>query len=528
VDAGSAASLHAGLDLVAGTIAGTPTEAGARTITFRVTDAASGAATRAISLTVDAAFAIAPFPGPEVIPTSGVLTITPTGGLAPYFAAVSNVGIGTTVPAPGVTTSGAFTFTASNTVTGTVNVDIADARGRVRTVQVQVKEPFAGFAHRAGTDKWQIRYDTRRGTHAYRTDLERELTRIGLRTVTATGAGASHDELALRLVQHRILREVAKLYLLSQDGFPQAGSFAISFFPYAPSGHTTPDEATQLPGTATQYNVMEIANHGDSNGIVGRAQLDKIINVLNGNVENNGGFSFSGILGTDIAECTTAFRTAQAGLLLTSATVTAADVPLLQDLLVDEPHSGTRANQVKALLDDFSFRIAVITAHEIGHSLGLEHNGTSASVMAATYSFSSATQPSFSASDVALLQANLPGSGRAIAPATLDGWSASSWPGQVVDLEVCELSVRATGSPAARRDASCAEEFSSATACLLRSEARARALGRSTDAVSLCFAKTKSAARDWHAACLCPRCQGRRGSLPVEQTTIPDTTTCGE
>jgi len=440
---GSSAALPTGLGVSPdGAIAGTPSAAvDARTVRLRVTDAALLTSTRDLTISIDPAFTVTP-EVLEPIPVSGVATFVAAGGRAPYSALLSVNQSGGVVTGTGATLS----YRAGG-ADGQDTIDVFDARMRVRTVVVAVRDPFASFAPRDLTDRWRVDFQAKRGSHPYRSDLERQLVRLGLRATTATGAGALQDELALALVHARTLGEVARLYRLDADGAPNPSSFRISLFRHVPAGLDAPPEGGALTGAALLYNVMEIGDHGrSSDGIVGRALLDIVQGVRNERVENIAGASLSGgdRLGIDTPELTSRYLSLFPGRSLASVPVNASDVPVLQSLLAGGVPSGARAAAIAGLVDHFSYRLAVLVAHEIGHALGLEHNGSrGSSVMASVLEVDDSLQASFSSSDVIFLGSVLPGRGRdGISPAMVGGYDPALFPMTAVEQRAgrgCEL-----------------------------------------------------------------------------------------
>jgi hypothetical protein len=404
-------ALPPGISLASnGQLSGTPTASAIRNVQFRVEDDAFVSDSQTISVTVDQAFSATPSTTDPVQP-SATVTISVAGGLAPYTAVLAVNASGGQVSVNGST----VTYLAGASA-GSDRVDVFDARARVRTIDVEVEvdtDPFAGFAPRFGeTDNWMLNFDVKRdSSHAYRTDLERELVRLGLRTDGAFDEGALHDQLAATLVRLRLMRHTAEFFGLQPSGAPSPGAFDISIFDTTPSTGTAPAPTFSLSGAPDRYNIMEVSSQGSPDGVLGRAFL----NPGNARVEHDGGI-FDGIaLGVDIADCTRIYVQSHPGRLLLQQPVAAADAAVLQELISGAAPSTSRAATLDALVDHYAFRVAVVIAHEIGHSLGLDHNGfTGVSVMAGSVTFRNDINPTFSSGDVSLLEQNLPGAGRLV------------------------------------------------------------------------------------------------------------------
>ena len=72
----------------------------------------------------------------------------------------------------------------------------------------------------------------------------------------------------------------------------------------------------------------------------------------------------------------------QSGLLITSSPINDSDIPILKALIYETSMTDDRYTTVRKLVGYFSRAVALVTAHEVGHSLGLDHNGVGGTLMA--------------------------------------------------------------------------------------------------------------------------------------------------
>src|SRR6185312_2530436 len=119
----SGSSLPAGLNLsAAGTISGTPTAAGTTNFTVRVTDSASGAATAALSITVNPpalTVTTSSLPG-GVLNAAYSQSLAASGGTPPYSWALAS---GSSLP-DGLNLSAAGTLSGTPSAAGTTNFTV--------------------------------------------------------------------------------------------------------------------------------------------------------------------------------------------------------------------------------------------------------------------------------------------------------------------------------------------------------------------------------------------------------------------
>ncbi|MHC4662334.1 MAG: matrixin family metalloprotease [Planctomycetota bacterium] len=146
-----------------------------------------------------------------------------------------------------------------------------------------------------------------------------------------------------------------------------------------------PDGETPAPGDLAiwyslpshSYNTMAIRNLGIIGAVTGRSIRD--ISTLNEYLENDSAqASFSG---------------EELGIFI-------------------DAYAEVFASSAMSGIDRFSRFLASLIAHEIGHSLGLDHNDDTTNIMNTSTTLSPALMPSLAAEDVTFLMSVLPGPGR--------------------------------------------------------------------------------------------------------------------
>ena len=219
----------------------------------------------------------------------------------------------------------------------------------------------------------------------------------------------------------QLLRELNLIYLRDADGSEGADGLDISFPFEEPdaSSYTAPSPGSTLSGSSTRYSVMEFSDAvTQASGVLGVAFVDRD----NDRHENDGGDD----LGVLTDRVTSSFSGWQSGRLLDGEPITSADEPILRALLYGDTMSGARYTAIKTLLEYWARAMAIVTAHEVGHSLGLGHNGSNGTLMASSIGFSTSNLSASNAvpltsGEVTALRSDLPGPGKASASLTLFG-----------------------------------------------------------------------------------------------------------
>ncbi len=212
------------------------------------------------------------------------------------------------------------------------------------------------FRLRAGTDPWLIDFALRRDA------WERDLASHGLRS-----GDAATDALMEARVVERVLAETGRKYLLDEAGGAVAGaSFRVSFTRNRPAG---------TPGRSYSREAVG-GRHVDETTTLGVSYLDpgnrrKEDNATTGEL----GIFSQVIFGRDST---------------LSPPLSAPDRRYLDGsyrLGDGSAADDRRFTRVRAVAADWGHALAVVTAHEVGHSVGLDHDAQDASsIMHATLS----------------------------------------------------------------------------------------------------------------------------------------------
>jgi hypothetical protein len=260
------------------------------------------------------------------------------------------------------------------------------------------------------TDVWLIRFEGRYGVHSLPTDFDAALAAVGLRSPSGgEGAGGDSARLASFLVRRGILRRLNEHFHRSHEGAPGLG-LAISFPMEAPEGAARPAAGTSRVAAPGLYNVMSIVA-GPDEVVFGRAIED---GPSNESVENCSPVPGGDHLGIFVDQVIERFNHAYQNAILPASPVTEADVGALRALVYGLPSPGGRHDEIGRVAEGFAQTIADLCAHEIGHSLGLEHTTPTedGSLMNAGATVSAFLRSRFRDADVATLARVLPGARR--------------------------------------------------------------------------------------------------------------------
>ncbi|MCA8923000.1 MAG: pre-peptidase C-terminal domain-containing protein [Planctomycetes bacterium] len=199
------------------------------------------------------------------------------------------------------------------------------------------------FSERAGTDVWHIDFELRRDL--FDADLERH----GLRS----GDGET-DRLMRRRVIALVLSELGQKYGLDEHGDPVAGrSLRISFSSATPSGRVRRDHSREAVG----------GRHTDTTSTLGVSYLDP----GNRRAEDNSALGELGIFTQVIYGSSSRL----------SPRLSSGDRPYLDGSYALGDGSSSEDRRFRLVRDvsaDWAHAIAVVTAHEVGHSVGLDHD----------------------------------------------------------------------------------------------------------------------------------------------------------
>lgn len=290
-------------------------------------------------------------------------------------------------------------------------VRATDTHGFFEEVTVTVGDnPFQGFTAQWGTtDVWWMDWDVvYTPSPTYATDFDEVLADMGLRDPDSTDReGTEADQLARLLVIRRTLGHLSSYYGNGMDGAPRPGGLSISFVgPNPPAEGFTPTVGDITGAQSGAYNTICL-RYGPAPGVIGTAYLD----FHNDSIEHNCGDPTGTPLGIFtnqlLGPYLSVYRNAMVG-----DPVNASDVDGLRSMLYGDPPEGARQEAIFDVADNYARTLAAVLAHEIAHSLGLNHTspaGGAGDMMNAILTLGRDVEYAFNPEHWAALMDDLPG-----------------------------------------------------------------------------------------------------------------------
>lgn len=424
-----------------GTILGTPVREGVWTFTVHATDGAR-AATASYAIAVDTL---------GLYVRSGLQGGCAWSGRALTLQVVGHSGqVAFDTYGEGVLTSNDPAAGTATWIPGPASVGGRDVQLVVRdtgsdaraTVWVEVRaDPVAGYVAEFGrSDVWYLDMSAKIGAHAFATDFHAGLSELGLRGPGSTDlVGRSCDALAALCVRQRTLRHLSTIFLRDAGGSAGAEGLPISFpFEEPAAVFAKPVPGDQAGGASNRFSVIAVID-GSQFGVVGTAFVDSGANANHENNTTPAGAYGSNEFGVFINRIATFVRTAWRLHDLRDEPIHDGDLDTLHDILDGIDPVDSRGALIAKAVDALATSLASITAHEIGHSLGFEHNEQSSAgaIMNAAAAVGPGVHAQFLPGRIQSMRGALPGPGRGATSLKAGHAHGPEEPAAGVGISVC-------------------------------------------------------------------------------------------